>query len=397
VPAPEKNKPTSIGGTCRPTPSQESLLRACFLPGEASAAQALESWRRRIDPAHLDDFSRRVLPLLTCRWSQRQPPIDQEIKELASRVHLAQWEQNRRRIGVAADLQARLAAAGIECAFLKGIALLSRFYGDSGLRGMGDVDLLVHRNDVARAANTLLRHGWCAEENLPAEEIGKQTGVRHAWQFSRADGEICDLHWHPVVRCFNPQIAERFWNGLEPASVGSHPMRVPCATDQLFHVCVHGVQWSWTPQIRWIADAMVILGSGEAVDWRRLYELGAAARMTVRLYAALDYLQRRLDAAVPDDVLHQLAQHRPEGWERREHELLQKPCPLGMIDSVRWHTSNFRRIRPYEPAWSKQLHWIGFQDYLRVFLRSGKSGSLLSSLAAEFRNRTRRDGPGTKS
>jgi Uncharacterised nucleotidyltransferase len=369
---------------CWPSPSQQTLLRACFLAGNA-AARELEAWQRGIHAGDLDDFSRRMLPILIRRWSRG--PLDAEIAELGTRVRLAQWEQNGRRIAIAASLQSTLAAAGIECLFLKGVALLSRFYGDFGLRGMGDVDLLVRGSDAAAAARALLADGWRAEDDLSPEEIGNQTRIRHAWQFVRADGEMCDLHWHPLVRCFNPEVAGRFWDASESVSVANRMLRIPCPTDQLFHVCAHGVQWSWTPQTRWIPDAMTILASG-AIDWERLFELAAAARMTVRLHAAVEYLQQVLDAPVPVDLLRRLSQHPAAAWERREHDLLQKPCPLGALDSVRWHVTNFRRIRPYDEAWSRQPVWLGLPAYLRLFLRAGGAGSLLKSLTTELKKRT---------
>jgi hypothetical protein len=386
--APKKRASPSGGGVCWPSPSQEILLRACFLAGDA-AARELEAWRQEIHAGDLDDFSRRLLPLLIHRWGRDQ--LDEEIAELGTRIHLAQWEQNRRRFEIAASIEDALAAAGIECVFLKGVALLSRFYGDFGLRGMGDVDLLVRKGDVGAAAQELLRDGWSAEDDLSPGEIGSQTRVRHAWQFVRGDGEMCDLHWHPLVRCFHPEVAERFWSASESVPVANRIVRIPCATDQLFHVCAHGVQWSWTPQTRWIPDAMTILASvsvrGGAINWQRLFELSVAARMTVRLHAALDYLRRRLDAPVPLESLRRFSQHPAEEWERREHRLLQEPCPLGALDSVRWHATNFRRIRPYDEAWSKQPVWLGFPRYLRLFLRAGGTGSILTLLASEFKKR----------
>jgi hypothetical protein len=373
---------------CWPSPAQETLLRACFLTRDA-AQQAFATWRTQIHTANIDDFSQRLLPLLVHRMN----PPDEEIAELGARVRLAQWEQNRRRMGVAAALQTTLAASEVECVFLKGIALLSRFYGDLGLRGMGDVDLLVRRRDVVAAARALLRDGWNAEDDLTPEDIGTQARVRHAWQFSRADGEICDLHWHPVVRCFNPEVADAFWNGAECIPAANQVVRVPCATDQLFHVCAHGMQWSWTPQTRWIPDAITILlssgapASANAIDWPRLSQLAVASHMTVRLHAALNYLHQQLQAPIPQDILLQLARHPVPHWGRREHELLQKPAPLRVFDSMRWHITNFRRIRPFDEVWGKQLFWLAFSYYLRLFLRPGTSGTLVSSLANKFRKK----------
>ena len=198
------------------------------------------------------------------------------------------------------------------------------------------------------------------------------------------------MHWRPVVRCYAPHVAETFWNGAEPVDIGGGRALVPCATDQLFHVCAHGLQWSWTPQTRWIPDAMTIFASRAPIDWRRLYELAAAACMTVRVHAALHYLRERIDAPVPGIALSMFARHRTAAWERSEYDLLQKPCPLGAIDSVHWHITNFRRIRPHDDAWRNKPAWLAFSEYLRAFLRAGDRGGLATSLWRALRSRSKR-------
>jgi hypothetical protein len=316
--------------------------------------------------------------------------IEEKIVELGKRIHLAQWQENRQRIALAASLQAMLMAAGIQCMFLKGMALLCRFYGDTGLRAMGDVDFLVRPEDAVNAADALTRAGWIAEEHLAPDEIRGQMRVRHAWQFSAGAEENCDMHWHPVVRCYAPHVAEAFWKDAEGVDIGGGRALVPCATDQLFHVCAHGLQWSWTPQTRWIPDAMTIFATRAPIDWRRLYELASAACMTVRIHAALHYLRARLDAPVPEGALSMFAGHRAAAWERGEYDLLQKSCPLGAIDSVRWHITNFRRIRPHDYAWRTKSVWLAFPEYLRAFLRTGGMGELATSLWRALRCRSKR-------
>jgi hypothetical protein len=142
---------------------------------------------------------------------------------------------------------------------------------------------------------------------------------------------------------------------------------VPCATDLLFHVCAHGLQWSWTPQIRWIPDALTVLRSSAEIDWERLLNLAALAEMNVRLHHALGYLRERFEAPVPVTVLGRL-QSAGGHWERREYLLLQKECPLGLAGRARWHLTNFHRIRPFDADWSGGFWGTAFAEYVFVFL-----------------------------
>ncbi len=195
------------------------------------------------------------------------------------------------------------------------------------------------------------------------------------------------------MRCFAPRVGEAFWNGAEPVEIGEFRALVPCAADQLLHACSHGLQWSWTPQTRWVSDAMTILTSHAAVDWVRFCELAKAAGMCVRLHAALVYLSDHMQAPIPAQVMGELlsASSTSGAWERREYRLLQKPCPLGEIDSVWWHVTNFRRIRRYDDAWRKKPAVIAFPEYLRAFLRGDGESSLIISLWQALRNRPTAD------
>ncbi len=384
---------------CWPTPRQELLLRACFLDAP-EANRAFEEWRASADLENIDDVSTRLLPLLARRWGSDPP--DAEAAELGARIRLAHWMQNRQRIELAAELNGILAEGGIEGMFLKGIALIPH-YGDSGLRAMGDIDFLVRVPDAVGAFEALRRAEWIPEDGLPSGDLPDQMRVRHAWQFNRGPEEICDLHWHPVVRCYSPRVAEKFWSHRRRARIGEHSLQIAGASEQFFHACAHGLQWSWTPQTRWVPDAMTILngggaesGNGEsraaaedrgAVDWNAVTELAMDAQMTIRLLDAMEYLSARLEAPVPRGAIEALRNHKAPNWERREHELLQKPAPLGAADRVRWHLANFRRLRPFDREWGRKPFGLGLAGYLRAFLQLGNAGSLGGSLWRELQRR----------
>jgi Uncharacterised nucleotidyltransferase len=209
-----------------------------------------------------------------------------------------------------------------------------------------------------------------AEGDRPIAEILRRRRVGHAWQFSLPDQQSCDLHWRPVVRCHSPAVTAFFWESAETASVYGQTARIPSVTALLFHVCIHGLQWSWTGHTRWVADGLTLLHSGRTVDWPALIRLGSQANMTVRLRDALAYLASRFKAPVPQAVLAELAAISAPRWERREAVILLKECPLGFRDSLTWHLSHFRRIRPFDEEWSKAPFWSAFVSYLRMFLEA---------------------------
>lgn len=340
------------------------MLQSCFLPPTES----------EVPPAFLppnlaqDPASGTLLPLLDWRWGERLPD---PFSEQARARRLTLWRQGRERLALAASLTATLDQAGVKAVLLKGAALIARYYPDPGLRGVGDVDLQVPADQVRVAVEALMQAGWTSEEGLSATGIERQMRARHAWQFYKTgeDDEqlMCDVHWHPVVRCYSPRLAEMFLANAETVTAGAHTVRIPCATDLLFHAAAHGLQWSWTPPIRWIPDAWFVIRSG-AVDWERLRVLAAEVNMTFRVHRALEYLKTSFHAPIPAEALAALSQ--APAWEAREQALLEKRFPLRLADAARWHVFNFRRLRRFDPSWKGSNAVSGFLSYLSVFFKS---------------------------
>lgn len=350
------------------------LLQACFGSGD-EGRRAFETCAT-CDSREIGDAASRLLPLLFRRWGRS---YDNSLTQLAHKTYLTVWRQNRQRWEEIASLAAEFGKAGIEFMLLKGAALMLRHYGGHGLRSMGDFDLLIHPECAGRAVRILIEKGWRGEEGATAESILRQSRVRHAWQFLKEaavqktprgsaaiDEQNCDLHWRPLARCYHPAVAEMFWTSAETVRVDGVPVKVPCPTDQFFHVSVHAMHWEWRRNLYWVADAMTILADTE-IDWERARLLAAKSDMRVRFRLALAQLVRYFPSAIPSYAIPERL-HDAREWEEREYRLLQKPCPLGFIDSAAWHAYNYRRLRPFDPAWCGKPVWLGFPQYLAVFL-----------------------------
>ncbi len=360
---------------CFPTPFEERILFASFAPGE-DAFREFKALSASLKPGELDSTTLSLLPLLYQRWKETitfQPEPDPQGDELLDRgkhVYLATWAAGKRLRPHLLEVLDVFHQAGIETMLLKGAALIAGYYKDASLRPMCDFDLLVHEPDLQPAIESLQRLKWRAEADKPIADILRQRRVGHAWQFSSPDRQNCDLHWRPVLRCHSPAVSAFFWGTSETVSVYGQTARIPCATALLFHVCIHGLQWSWTGHTRWVADALTLLQSGRPVDWRALTQLASQSNMTVRLRAALEYLADRFHAPVPQSVLAELAAVASPRWECREAIVLLKECPLSVRDSLTWHISHFRRIWPFDEQWCKLPFWLAFISYLRTFLEA---------------------------
>jgi hypothetical protein len=364
-----------------PTPLEERLLSACF----GSGAESEE--RRRLTCKEwalieTDAGAARLLPLVCRLWRE----ANAKMAERSHRAYLSAWGRNRVSMGEMAAVGARFRQQKIGWMALKGAALVLRHYKDAGLRQMTDVDVLIPREDLPSAIAILMDAGYEAEGQASPKSIVRQPRVRHAWQFLGANGLNLDLHWRPVVRCYAPQVAESFWEYAESVPFGDVDVLVPSPTEQLFHVCVHGLQWDWDRKTRWVADALMVVR--EPLDWGRLQRLAEWAGMSYRLSTALDYLREQFGAPVPADTNARLRQS-ASSWEQRESELLLKRCPLGLRDSAAWHLFNFQRIWLFDEDWQRQSAISGFPQYLAAFLDASGPRSLFRNLWPYLKSRAK--------
>ena len=369
-----RNSPAPKAG-CFPTHFEERILYACFGPLE-DAWRELKPLMTSFKPGDLKSTSLSLLSLLYLRWDDfflqeaKRNPQSEALLDRGRQVSMATWAASMRLRPHMLALLGACNQTGIEPLLLKGAALIAGYYSNASLRPMCDFDLLVHEQDLERAIELLQQLNWRADGDKPIADILRQRRVGHAWQFSLPDHQSCDLHWRPVLRCHAPQVTAFFWETAETVSIDRQTAMIPSVTALLFHVCIHGLQWSWTGHTRWVADALTLLNSGRPVDWPALTRLGCEANMTVRLRAALAYLAVRFHAPVPQSVLDELAGVASPCWERREAVILLKECPLGIRDSLTWHLSHFRRIRPFDEQWRKAPFWFAFMSYLRTFLEA---------------------------
>ncbi len=365
-----------------PTPLEEQLLLACFAPEEAASA-ALGRCSQEWAGAQGGSAAMHLLPMVYRRWQT----VECQAVQLGRQTYLATWNRNRERMAQLAEIATRFEEAGIRWMALKGAALALRHYADLGLRAMADLDILIQAEDLGRAIRLLESAAYRTEEDATPDAILRQARVRHAWQFFSEPDWNLDLHWRPVNRCYSPEVTRLFWEGAEAVRSLNHDVLVPSPSDQLFHVCVHGLQWDWTRKIRWIADALTVLR--EPVDWERVCRLAESAGMSFRLASALAFLRERFLAPIPQD-LHERLIRAASKWERGEYRLLLKPCPLGVFDSIAWHGYHFRRVRPFDDGWRRAPLVVAFPQYAAAFLDAPGLRSLGRSLRPHLMSRLAR-------
>jgi Uncharacterised nucleotidyltransferase len=305
---------------CWPTRDQELLLRAALLQGEPALASWNE-WRRSINLDVIDYGSHRMIPQLY-RNLQRHGVKDPVMERLKGvyRYYLYKNEILMHRIGA---LLAAFDKAGIDTMVLKGAALIQLYYRESGLRPVLDADVLVHAHDAEHAMELMTRLQW-----NPVRDRQPQMAIPiiHSTPFEDNGGRQVDLHWHLFWECFNAKDNDDYWKNAIPIQIGGAQTLALNPTDQLLHTCWHGARWNEVPPIRWVADAMQIMGASAAeIDWSSLLKKAQRHRIILPVKDSLEYLKKKFDAPVPDTVLKSMSTVRISKMERENYEVTLNP------------------------------------------------------------------------
>jgi hypothetical protein len=304
-----------------PTHAQELLLRACLCDGD-EASDALRRWRRKIDIDHIELACARLLPMLPAALIETDP--DDPVFRKRAEVKRRAWAANQVLFRRAARVAKALAEAGIPIIALKGAVLAARYYPHPAQRPMSDLDLLVRFEDALAAVGALQRLGWrtaAFEPRSPAD-----LAARHAIGFRLPDepeGEI-DIHWRLLQSRPSQAAMSALWRHATPLVLGGQTLLAPGAADMLAHVCAHGARWNVHPPIRWIADAAMVIRSGE-VDWDFFVLQCRTLGVCLPVSAALAYLRSIFSVAVPAGVIPALASRPPTRLERFIFETDQRP------------------------------------------------------------------------
>ena len=100
-----------------------------------------------------------AMPLWAARLAEAGP-VDTEARSVIENIAALSAARTARMLDAVQEIIAGLCELGIETAPLKGARLAPFYYKPSGLRPMGDIDLLVRRADLDAASDWMQAHGY---------------------------------------------------------------------------------------------------------------------------------------------------------------------------------------------------------------------------------------------
>ncbi len=201
-----------------------------------------------------------------------------------------------------------LAQGGVPAIVLKGAALGDTLYGNSALRPMTDLDLLLHPEDVERALHLLQAQGyaWTEVEPHPGMRLDFENEL-----VLRTPGPAplpIELHWHLLDSPFYQQRVDEawFWDTAQRVTLAGSEARVLGLEANLLYLSAHYALHHRAQGIRWLVDIALLTARHEAqIDWPLLLAQAQAFCLVLPVQIVLGQLSDAdaWDVALPPAML----------------------------------------------------------------------------------------------
>ncbi|HEX7055602.1 MAG TPA: nucleotidyltransferase family protein [Bacilli bacterium] len=146
--------------------------------------------------------------------------------------------------------------------FLKGPVLAREIYGDISLRTSKDLDMLVRKQDIKLAEETLLQAGY----NLEHYPFNDKNSRRHHLSFMHPEKHIqVELHWRLNPDTWSEPPFEHLWERKRLSCFGNGPVYFLGADDLFCFLAAHGARHGWF-RLRWLADVDQLFRNGMNVE-----------------------------------------------------------------------------------------------------------------------------------
>jgi hypothetical protein len=311
-----------------PTAEQSLLLKAALIADETQARRYWADFCCTVDMQKIDYSTTCMTPLVYKRFRDLH---GSEI-QVAKSVYRHTWCNNNLSFHALRKVLSAFSEEEIPVTLLKGVAMIANYYRDSGLRVVGDIDILVPRDRVKVAIELLRKAGWHQLNHLNESEFDNI----HATPFKNSDGVNIDLHW----RILGDASVDLTLINFQPEvrSALNFSGYTLCPEDQLIHILLHCHKYSPVPMIRWIPDASVILNQTLDFRWDYFLKTVKALKVEYVMQSALMFLHTEKYIDLQEPVLHEMGKLHWKKSDQQYFDILSKPISGRTVSFLYyWH------------------------------------------------------------
>ena len=192
------------------------------------------------------------------------------------------------------------------CVPVRGLALAELLYGDITARPMGDLDLLVRKEDLQGVAAILEELGFQAMDRRPGFASAFSCTLeffkdRHGWV-------IVEPHWTIAYPPFADRVhMDIVWKRCVRGQVVGVDAGLLGRTELLVHLCFHLIHQGDNAAFLWFYELDRLLRQEKtALDWSQVLLVARETGLELFLAEVLGTVKGLFDSPIPDHVVSQL-------------------------------------------------------------------------------------------
>jgi hypothetical protein len=224
-----------------------------------------------------------------------------DVFESLNQVYQKNMLRNIRLYQVLNKLLRRLQEKGVETIVLKGAYLADAVYDNIGLRSMGDIDLLVKRDDLSRVEQEMFALGFVPEDiNRVITQDNRHFGYKLP-----ANGLIVEVHWNILSDDYPFLIdVNELWDRARPVTLLQASALAFSPEDLLLHLCTHTADHVRVIKIRMLYDiGEVVRHFDSELNWQEIGTRACQWDASRPVYIMLRLAQELLNVPIPEDWL----------------------------------------------------------------------------------------------
>lgn len=287
---------------------------AAWLPtaadGTAVAGWNLADW----EAAAWVVYWQNALPWLVQHIQQTGVIVPETVYTQLLQIEAGSRERTRLMLDGCLELLVAFDEAGIEAVPFKGAVLAPLYYEDPLLRPLADLDILIHKKDLAQARQIIRQKGYYHYSRSAEDEVYLR-GERKSNIWAPDNVHPVELHFtlREEYAGIGYNLAEAMWRQSEQRPFWrNQSASVPHVAMLLHHVCAHATS-DWLIQrgrLMQIDDIRRLAGCMTAQDWQDL-ATAVPAHAARFVYPALAFTLKYTSLPIPESVLNSLRQNCP--------------------------------------------------------------------------------------
>ena len=197
---------------------------------------------------------------------------------------------------------------GIQAMPFKGPVLSELAYGDLTLRPIGDLDLLVDRQNAFKSVGLFIDQGFRTELDLDHKQFRAYAAKKNSVAMYDPDSDLTlDLHWEMSGNySFEPLVLGRMKQDLFRMAMAGKAVPQPRVETLLVYLCLHGTRDCWK-DMESVSSIAGLIAGHDNWDWTRVDRMANRMRCKRMVLLGLVLARDLFDTKLPATILKAVA------------------------------------------------------------------------------------------